>query len=115
MAGIKNHVQSYGITPGHGFSSIDNPIDRHMAFMSQQVTPYCKGCGKQLIDANTDESGRKVDYQAEQERRMCTKCYQVQMEKFKRIHAEKAAADAAKAQQAQETNWDELKKKYSRE
>lgn len=115
MGGIKNHIQSYGVMPGSQFSNIEDPIERHQAFMAQEVTPYCKGCGKQILDANEDEVGSQVNYQAEQERRMCTKCYNEQVEKFRKLHAEQVAREAENAKQEQEVNWEELKQKYSRE
>jgi hypothetical protein len=103
MGGIKNNIQNFGMQIGKGFGEIKDPIERHMAFLKQQITPYCSGCGKQLLDANQDESGAKIDSQAEQQRQMCTKCYSEKMEYLKKSVVEP------------KVDWEELKKKYIRE
>jgi hypothetical protein len=109
MGGIKNHIQSYGVQSGKGFSGIEDPLERHAAFMGQQVTPYCKGCGKQLIDTEQDESGATIDHQAEQQRLMCTKCYNNRMEQLKKIQAQQAQQKPAIP------DWEEYKKQFTRE
>lgn len=111
MGGIKHHLQQYGSQITNNFNDVKNPIDRHMAYMAQQVTPFCRGCGKQIVESGQDEQGNKVNYQVEQARLMCTKCYNLEQEELRRI----AQAEREKLQVPKETDWEAIKKKYSRE
>lgn len=109
MAGIKHNLQQFGQPITNNFSDIKDPIDRHMAYMTQQVVPYCRVCGKQLLQTDKDEMNRDMDWKREQATQMCTKCYNIELEK-----ARQAQAQAAN-QKPKEIDWEELKKKYARE
>lgn len=109
MGGIKNHLQQFGQPITNNFNNIENPFERHAAYMAQQTNVFCKGCGKQLIDASEDESGQHVNYQAEQARQMCTKCYNQYMEELR------LQAQAAKPEPPKEINWEEYIKQHTRE
>lgn len=109
MAGKQNHLQQFGLPVGPGFNHIENPFERHAAYMAQEVTPYCKGCGKQILSAHQDETGATVDSEAEQKRQMCTPCYAERMEVLRKLQQEQAA----KAEP--QIDWDEYKKQFTRE
>ncbi|AJH02520.1 hypothetical protein BK764_14235 [Bacillus thuringiensis serovar israelensis] len=74
MAGIKNMYQLYGATP---FDTIkgDTIIDRHMQSQLRQYTPYCKFCGREIINSKQDEHMHNVDPEWEIHYQMHYRCY----------------------------------------
>lgn len=66
MAGRKNRAQDIGMMPGqNGFNNIEDPFERDLAFRSLSVTVYCKLCGGEILDAEQDSTGARVNWQYE--------------------------------------------------
>lgn len=73
MAGIKNIYQHYGATPFETMKG-ETAMDRHMQLQAREYTPYCYLCGREIVEANQDESGRSVDYEWERVNQVHTRC-----------------------------------------
>jgi hypothetical protein len=74
MAGLKNMYQIYGGTPMTPIEG-ESIWDRDMKFRSQEYTPFCQFCGRELINSPVDENGHKVDPEWEKYNRAHYKCY----------------------------------------
>lgn len=74
MAGIKNVYQHYGATPFDTMQG-DTIMDRHVQLQLRQYTPYCKFCGREIIDSKQDENGHAVDPEWERTYQMHYRCY----------------------------------------
>lgn len=111
MSGIKHHLHG-NINPGQhkNFNHIQNPLDRHEAYMTQMnALPFCSSCGKPIIMSSQDENGVTVDWQWEASIAMHTKCYyRVREEKEAAVRAEQARKDA----EPKESLEDIIKRQY---
>jgi hypothetical protein len=74
MGGLKNMHQLYGATP---FAPVtgDTIWERDLSFQSKEYTPYCHFCGGEIMNAQQDENGHKVDPEWEQLNQMHYRCY----------------------------------------
>lgn len=109
MGGRKHPMQGYGM-PGKDLNKIKNPMERHVAHMSQVQYPNCKKCGKVLLPTSHNEKGQQIDWEFEHKVEMCTSCYAKHVEELRWLEHE-----AVKKMEAQkEEEWEELKKKYMR-
>lgn len=64
MGGRKHHLYSqFPFT--RNYQDVEDPYERHKKVMSQMQLPFCKYCGKQILDANVDEDNRPVDFEYE--------------------------------------------------
>lgn len=97
MAGLKHHIQQYGLQPGKGFNDIENPLERDLAFRSMTVSPYCKHCGKLILDSRQDESGSVANVEWEQKNNAHFICHKQWEAKVKA---------QAQAKEEEQVDWD---------
>lgn len=111
MAGIKHHLHG-NINPGQhkNFNHIQNPLDRHEAYMTQMnALPFCSSCGRPILMSTQDENGVTVDPQWEASVGMHTNCYhKLREEREAAARAEQARKEA----EPKESLEDIIKKQY---
>lgn len=73
MAGLKNMYQQYGATPFEPITG-GSIYDRDMKLKTREYTPYCQFCGGEIINADTNEYGHKVDPVWERENQAHYRC-----------------------------------------
>jgi hypothetical protein len=114
MAGIKHHLQGYGIQSGdYEFNKVKDPIERDLAFQTMNVTPHCKKCGQLILPPAMED---RRDYQLELKWQMHEDCIRdVEAELKAKQRAEQAKLleeQKRKEEEAKNFDWEEYMRKH---
>ena len=94
MGGLKHHLHG-NLIPGQikNYNHLDNPMDRHEAYMKQiGGSVFCKSCGQPILMSDRDEHDAPVNWEWEHQVQLHTKCYnQLKAEEEAKRRREEAA------------------------
>lgn len=115
MAGRKHHMwNTFMSGQGKDLNNIQDPFDRHAAFVGQMQQPFCKLCGK-MIDIGPREEENKRDWRYEMEVEMHTECMQEERERRSTAAIVKAKEEAEKAKEPKKSLEDIIMEQYGLE
>lgn len=77
-------------------NNIEDPIERHIARQVRNMQPYCKYCGKEIVNADQDSEGTRTNSAWE----ISNKAHYI-------CHMQDAEAKQRKAEREKQIDWDD--------